>query len=49
MVKNDKRIDIRISAEDKKILFNYCNENNIKLSTLLRDCALNYIKEKENK
>lgn len=49
MVKNDKRIDIRISSEDKKILFDYCNKNNIKLSNLLRECALNYIKEKENK
>lgn len=49
MRKIDKRIDIRISSEDKKILLDYCNKNNIKLSTLLRDCALNYIKEKENK
>ena len=49
MVKNDKRIDIRIPAEDKQILFDYCNKNNIKLSTILRDCALNYIKENENK
>ena len=49
MVKNDNRIDIRISSEDKKILLNYCNKNNIKLSTLLRECTLNYIKENENK
>ena len=48
-MKNDKRIDIRISSEDKQILFDYCSKNNIKLSTLLRSCALNYIKEKENK
>ena len=49
MIKNDTRIIIRISSEDKKILFDYCNENKIKLSQLLRKCALNYIKEKENK
>ena len=50
MAKNDNRIDIRISSEDKKILLNYCNKNNIKLSNLLRECALNYIKElKEEK
>lgn len=47
MVKIDTRIDIRISSEDKKILLDYCNKNNIKLSTLLRECALNYIKENE--
>ena len=45
MGKNDKRIDIRISAEDKQIMFDFCSKNNIKLSTLLRNCALNYIKE----
>ena len=49
MAKNDKRIDIRISSEDKQILFDYCNKNNIKLSELLRKCTLNYIKENENK
>ena len=49
MGKNDKRIDIRISAEDKKIMFDYCIKHNIKLSTLLRDCTLNFIKENENK
>ena len=49
MTKNDNRIDIRISTEDKKIMINYCNKNNIKLSNLLRECALNYIKEKELK
>lgn len=49
MAKNDKRIDIRIPEKDKQILFDYCNKNNIKLSTLLRECALNYIKENENK
>ena len=48
-MKNDKRIDIRISAEDKQILFDFCNKNNIKISELLRKCALNYIKENENK
>ena len=45
MAKNDKRIDIRIPEEDKKILFDFCSKNNIKLSTLLRECALNYVKE----
>ena len=49
MVKNDSRIILRISSEDKKILFDYCNENKIKVSELLRKCALNYIKENENK
>ena len=49
MVKNDKRIDIRVSNEDKQLMLNYCDKHNIKLSTLLRDCALNYIKENENK
>ena len=48
-MKNDKRIDIRVSSEDKQILLTYCNKNNIKLSELLRKCALNYIKNKENK
>ena len=46
---NDKRINIRLSSKDKEIMINYCNKNNIKLSELLRKCALNYIKEKENK
>ena len=45
MVKNDSRIIMRISSEDKQILFDYCNKNSIKLSQLLRQCALNYIKE----
>ena len=45
MVKNDKRIIIRIPAKDKELLFDYCNKNNIKLSSLLRECALNYVKE----
>ena len=45
MVKNDSRIIIRINSQDKQLLFNYCNNNNIKLSELLRKCALNYIKE----
>lgn len=49
MLKIDTRIDIRISSEDKKILLDYCEKNNIRLSTLLRECALNYIKENENK
>ena len=48
-MKNDKRIDIRVSSEDKQLMLNYCNKNNIKLSNLLRDCVLNYIKEKELK
>lgn len=48
-MKNDKRIDIRVSSEDKEIMLNYCDKNGIKLSTLLRDCALSYIKENENK
>ena len=48
-MKNDKRIDIRVSSEDKEIMINYCNKNSIKLSDLLRKCALNYIKENENK
>ena len=49
MIKNDSRIILRISSEDKQIMFDYCIKHNIKLSTLLRNCALNYIKEKENK
>ena len=49
MVKNDSRIILRINSKDKELLFDYCNKNNIKLSTLLRKCALNYIKENENK
>ena len=49
MIKNDSRIIIRISSEDKKILFDYCNSHSIKVSELLRKCALNYIKENENK
>ena len=49
MVKNDKRIIMRISSIDKEIIFDYCNKNNIKVSELLRKCALNYIKENENK
>ena len=46
---NDKRIDIRLSSKDKELLFDYCNSHNIKVSELLRKCALNYIKENENK
>ena len=49
MTKNDKRIDIRVSSEDKLIMLNYCNKHNIKVSELLRKCALNYIKENELK
>ena len=49
MIKNDSRIILRINSKDKELLFDYCNKNNIKLSTLLRECALNYVKEKENK
>ena len=49
MVKNDSRIILRINSEDKQILFDYCNKNSIKVSELLRKCALNYIKENENK
>ena len=49
MVKNDSRIIIRISSEDKQILFDYCSKNSIKVSELLRRCTLNYIKENENK
>ena len=49
MVKNDSRIIIRISSEDKQILFDYCSKNSIKVSELLRKCTLNYIKENENK
>ena len=49
MTKNDKRIDIRVSSDDKQIMLNYCDKNNIKLSELLRKCVLNYIKENENK
>ena len=45
MGKNDKRIDIRISAEDKQILFDFCNSRSIKVSDFLRKCALNFIKE----
>ena len=46
---NDKRINIRLSSKDKQILFDYCNKNSIKVSELLRKCALNFIKENENK
>lgn len=46
---NDKRINIRLSSKDKQKMINYCNNHNIKLSELLRNCALNYIKENENK
>ena len=49
MMKNDSRIIIRISSEDKQILFDYCSKNNIKVSEFLRQCALNSIKENENK
>ena len=49
MVKNDKRIIMRIPAKDKQILFDFCSKNNVKVSELLRKCALNYIKENENK
>ena len=45
MIKNDSRIILRISSEDKQILFDYCNSHNIKVSQLLRQCALNFIKE----
>ena len=48
-MKNDKRIILRISSIDKQILFDFCSKNNIKVSELLRKCALNYIKENENK
>ena len=47
MRKIDSRIDIRISAKDKETLINFCLNNNIKLSTLLRNCALNLVREVE--
>ena len=46
---NDKRINIRLSSKDKEIIFDYCSKKSIKVSELLRKCALNYIKENENK
>lgn len=45
MVKYDTNIIIRISEEEKEILYDYCKLNNMKVSKFLRNCALNYIKE----
>ena len=42
---NDKRINIRLSSKDKELIFDFCNKNNIKVSELLRQCVLNFIKE----
>ena len=47
MTNQNSRIDIRISAKDKETLINFCLNNNIKLSTLLRNCALNLVREVE--
>ena len=49
MAVQNSRIDIRISSKEKELLFNYCKKNKIKVSNFLRICALNTIKENENK
>lgn len=45
-------IRCRISDEEKKEIFDYCNENNLKLSVFMRNLLLQKVreeKEKENK
>ena len=45
-------IRCRISEEEKKEIFDYCNENNLKLSVFMRNLLLQKVreeKEKENK
>ena len=45
-------IRCRISEEEKKEIFAYCNENNLKLSVFMRNLLLQKVreeKEKENK
>ena len=45
-------IRCRISEEEKKEIFDYCNENNLKLSVFMRSLLLQKVreeKEKENK
>ena len=45
-------IRCRISEAEKREIFAYCNENNLKLSVFMRDLLLQKVreeKEKENK
>lgn len=47
-----KKIDTRLTEEEKELIVNYCKKHNIKPSTFLRECALMKIgenKKKENK
>ena len=50
MIKQNTRLFLRISEEDKQTIFDYCNENNINnVSNFIRNIILNTIKENENK
>ena len=51
-MKKNNLIRCRISEEEKKEIFDYCNENNLKLSVFMRSLLLQKVreeKEKENK
>ena len=42
-------IRCRISEEEKKEIFNYCNENNLKLSVFMRNLLLQKVREEKEK
>ena len=51
-MKKNSLIRCRVSEEEKKEIFDYCNENNLKLSVFMRNLLLQKVreeKEKENK
>ena len=50
MIKQNTRLFLRISDEDKQVIFDYCKKNNINnVSNFIRGIILNTIKENENK
>ena len=42
-------IKCRISEEEKKEIFDYCNENNLKLSVFMRNLLLQKVREEKEK
>ena len=41
-------IRCRITEEEKKEIFDYCNENNLKLSVFMRNLLLQKVREEKN-
>ena len=50
MIKQNTRLFLRISEEDKQVIFDYCKKNNINnVSNFIRNLILNAINENKNK